>query len=59
LDYNKISDNTCQSNTSTKRTYETKIINNRKILRRIFGPTKDRDGRIKTNHELRNLKYES
>ena len=43
---------------NTKRIYEKKIINNWKnILRRIFRPTKDRDGtwRIKTNAELNNL----
>ena len=33
------------------------VIAERKILRRIFGPTKGRDGswRIKTNNELNNL----
>jgi hypothetical protein len=33
------------------------LITERKILRRIFGPTKDRDGtwRTKTNDELNNL----
>jgi hypothetical protein len=37
---------------------KTKMIKtNRKVLRRIFEPTKDRDGawRIKTNDELNNL----
>jgi hypothetical protein len=33
------------------------LVTERKILRRIFGPTKERDGtwRIKTNDELNNL----
>jgi hypothetical protein len=41
----------------TERIYETKMIKNGKILRRIFGPKKDRDGtwRIKTNDELNGL----
>jgi hypothetical protein len=58
LDYNKICDNTCQRNMSIKRIYETKTINNwRKILRRIFGHTKDWDGtwRTEPNDELNDL----
>jgi hypothetical protein len=42
---------------SAKRIYEMKIISNCKILRRILGPTKDRDDTwgIKSNDALNNL----
>ena len=48
LDYNMTYDNICQRNVATKTIYDTKVTNNWKILRRMFGPTK---GRYDTVHE--------
>jgi hypothetical protein len=53
------SGNVCLRNMGHKRIHKTNtlLVFKRKILKRIFGPTKERDGtwRIKTNDELNKL----
>ena len=57
MDHNKTCDKICKWNTGIERICETEIVSNWKILRKMFGATKETDGawRFITNDELNNL----